>query len=98
MSAAGRTLEEELVPFALPTGGRGLAILPVIPEDAPYPVREGIARRRITATTGTCPCGATVDYRAAMLDGGAQVAEAVHEDRCPASTTKLAKAIRRWSR
>ena len=33
-------------------------VLPRIPDDAPEEIREGIARRRITAVEGTCPCGA----------------------------------------
>lgn len=83
--------------FTLPDGGRGLAVLPVIPDDAPYLVREGIARRRITSLTGECPCGARLDYPAAIR-GGVSIAEIEHEPGCAAITTKLAKAMRRWLR
>lgn len=96
MSAA-HTIRDEFVRFTLPNGDRGLALLPTIPEDAPFRVREGIARRRITATTGKCPCGAVVDYEAAQV-AGVGVAEARHEARCPADTAKLLKAVRRWAR
>lgn len=95
--SAGAPLRDEVVEFTLPDGARALAVLPCIPEDAPYRVREGIARRRVTATTGECPCGATVDYNAALA-GRYAVAEALHERRCPADTAKLVKEIRRWSR
>jgi hypothetical protein len=89
-------IRDEFVAFTLPSGGRALAVLPSIPEDAPFKVREGLARRRITATTGRCPCGATVDYEAAIA-GRYSVAEAAHDRLCPADTAKLIKAIRRWS-
>jgi hypothetical protein len=91
-------IHDELVEFTLPgNGGRALAVLPTIPEDAPYRVREGIARRRITATTGRCPCGATVDYNAARA-GGYAVAEVRHSSLCPADTARLCREIRRWAR
>jgi hypothetical protein len=66
-------------------------VLPVIPEDAPYRVREGIARRRITALTGSCPCGATAAH-------GDTTSDICHERGCPAVTETLMKAIRRWAR
>lgn len=94
---SANTIRDEFEEFTLPTGGRALAVLPTIPVDAPYRVREGIARRRVTATTGTCPCGATVDYDAAQA-GRFNVAEVRHDARCPADTAKLLKEIRRWSR
>ncbi len=72
-------------------------LLPVIPDDAPYRVREGIARRRITTLTGQCPCGAVMNV--GDLQAGAVTNVAVeHEAGCPAITTKLEKAVRRWMR
>jgi hypothetical protein len=62
-SMSARTLEQEVVRFALPSGRPALAVLPVIPDGAPFRVREGIARRRVAAVTGSCPCGATVRLR-----------------------------------
>jgi hypothetical protein len=38
-------------------GTRVAYLLPVIPDDAPPLVREGIARRRLAALEGRCPCG-----------------------------------------
>lgn len=69
----------------------------MIPEDAPFRIREGIARRRIAAMTGVCPCGASVDY-AAALAGSVSVAEVLHERACPADTDTLVTAVRRWKR
>ena len=43
------------------------------------------------------PCGATVDYDAAVA-GKVNIAEVHHEARCPAATKKLVKAVRRWAR
>lgn len=92
-----RDIHDELVEFHVAGVGNALAVLPCIPEDAPYRVREGIARRRISAVTGTCPCGAQVDYEAALY-AGLHVAEVHHDRLCPADTDRLVKAIRRWLR
>jgi hypothetical protein len=90
MTAERRTIHDEVVIAQdRKTGRRITFVLPVVPEDAPYRVREGIARRRLTALTGACPCGAT------MTLGDAN---AVHEYGCPAITATLEKAIRRWAR
>jgi hypothetical protein len=89
-------IRDELVIFDSPVHGRTLAVLPVIPESAPFRVREGIARRRLVAVTGECPCGARMDYEAVRK--GVNVAEVEHEGRCPAVTATLAKAVRRWLR
>lgn len=75
---------------------RTLFVLPVIPEDAPAAIREGIARRRITATTGECPCGAVVDY-GDPRPGDVGIGEVWHARGCPAETAKLVKACRRWA-
>jgi hypothetical protein len=86
-------LHEELVLFEHAIFGRVLAVLPMIPDDAPYRVREGIARRRLTVVTGQCPCGARIDYT--QTRGG--VVRVEHERRCPADDDRLTKAIRRWA-
>ena len=96
MSRTRRPLRDELLTVAHPDHGRMLLVLPVIPEDAPYRVREGVARRRLTAITGSCPCGATVDYTAARV-GAANVAEVHHARLCPADTGRLLREIRRWA-
>jgi len=92
-----RQLRDEVLVAEHPDRGRMLLVLPTIPDHAPYVIREGIARRRIAATTGRCPCGATVDYDAAVA-GKVNIAEVHHEARCPAATEKLVKAVRRWAR
>lgn len=76
-------------------GVRTLALLPTIPENAPYKVREGLARRRVTLVNGTCPCGAVANHLAAT---GGGVVEVEHDRLCPADTDRLVKAIRRWKR
>jgi len=91
-------VSDELVRFHVPGHGPVDAVLPTIPDDAPYRVREGIARRRIAAVTGECPCGARVDYFADVASCGHNVAEVWHDRRCPADTDRLRKAIRRWLR
>lgn len=102
MSAATSPIVDEVVIFDHPSVGRIAAVLPVIPEDAPYRIREGIARRRIVITTGVCPCGALADLQL-MLDDASTgrpvgAGEVVHERGCPADTATLVKAIRRWKR
>ncbi len=72
-------------------------VLPVIPDNAPYMVREGIARRRLVATTGVCPCGAVMDVGTPVPGEVASIA-VEHERGCPAITAKLEKAVRRWMR
>jgi hypothetical protein len=92
MPPESRTIRDDVVITQDPkTGLRVAFVLPVVPEDAPYRVREGLARRRITALSGTCPCGAT-----AALDG--KVMDTRHERGCSAATATLTKAIRRWAR
>ncbi len=70
-------------------------VVPVVPDGAPYAVAEGIVRRRLAATTGRCPCGAVADYGDPQA-GQVGVGEVAHAGSCPASTTKLVKACRRW--
>lgn len=90
-------LREEVVIFQVPGVGNVVAVLPVVPEDAPYPVREGVARRRLVAVTGRCPCGARLDLQA-MHGNPAGAVDVKHDARCPAATHRLLKAVRRWTR
>jgi hypothetical protein len=90
-------IRDEVVTFHVDGVGNVAAVLPVIPEDAPYRVREGIARRRVAAITGKCPCGAQVDYQAARSNGKGAL-EVVHDRLCPADTARLTRAARRWLR
>lgn len=93
-----RQLRDELIIGTHPVLGiRTAFVVPKIPDAAPFAVREGIARRRITAMTGQCPCGAVMDV--GDLQAGAVTNVAVeHERGCPAITSRLAKAVRRWMR
>lgn len=74
------------------------------PEDGPADVREGIARRNIVATGGTCPCGARMvlpsrtDRRRHARLGRAIDVNVEHEAGCPAITTSLLAALARWKR
>jgi hypothetical protein len=71
-------------------GHRTAYVLPVVPEDASTDVREGIARRRVVALTGVCPCGARAvrpsreERRAARRAGRVAWALIEHESGCPA--------------
>jgi hypothetical protein len=66
---------------------------PDIPDDAPAIVREGLARRRLVATTGRCPCGATLTVPAGALKPGTVTTVKIeHEDDCPA----IADELLRW--
>lgn len=79
-------------------------LLPTIPSDAPAEIREGIARRRVTAVTGECPCGAGLvlpnraERRKAARTGEPIQMSVEHEDGCPAVDDVLIVAIREWKR
>ena len=90
-------------------GTTAAMVLPVIPEDAPHEVREGVARRRLVMETGECPCGAELAgpnrrQRRQMARDRARGQGALwqvtvrHEDDCPALDGPLYDAIRRWRR
>jgi hypothetical protein len=86
------------------TGETVAFVLPRIPDDVPEEIREGIARRRITAIDGKCPCGGelVLPNRAARRKA-ARTSSLVrmrveHEDDCPAIDKTLDAAIRRWQR
>ncbi len=93
----------------LPDGGRGLYVLPVIPDDASPELREGLARRRIAALTGQCPCGADSpelsrqqrrarQRRREKAQTMAVAARAAfhHEVGCPATDDHLVPLLRQW--
>jgi hypothetical protein len=88
-------------------GQKAVLLLPTIPDDAPDEIREGIARRRIVMTTGTCPCGGEMvgpnrAQRRRMErdkrngDPGVWQVRIEHDDDCPALDATLYAAIRRW--
>jgi hypothetical protein len=78
-------------------------LLPLIPDDAPPLVREGIARRRLAALEDRCPCGGgsplnrAARRRLARTRGQVAHLNFVHEDGCPAVDADLYDAIRAWS-
>jgi hypothetical protein len=87
-------IDVEEIPFTIGTA-TATAILPVIPDDAPDPVREGIARRRITTIEGRCPCGLRVDF-STVTPGVVQAMPLPHRDHCPARDRHIRRALKRW--
>jgi hypothetical protein len=82
-------------------GMRAAVVLLPVPEDAPPELREGLARRNIVNTGGTCPCGARLTLnraqRRAVARGGAMVPVQIeHEDDCPATDEALRPEIEHW--
>ncbi len=96
-TAARRIVDEVFVAQHPVLRTQTLFVLPAIPEDAPHAIREGVARRRIVAVTGECPCGATADY-GHRRPGEVGIAEVWHQRSCPADTDRLDEACRRWAR
>jgi hypothetical protein len=78
-------------------------LLPVIPDDAPPTIREGIARRRLAALEDRCPCGGrsplnrAARRRLARQRGQVAYLGFAHETGCPAIDDILVEAIRAWS-
>lgn len=66
-----------------------------VPDDAPAVVREGLARRALTAD-GRCPCGAELvlpnraERRAAVRARRLLRVRVQHEDNCPAIAPEVA--------
>ncbi|GAA4674321.1 hypothetical protein GCM10023215_02360 [Pseudonocardia yuanmonensis] len=83
------------VTFGRVHGEPAALVLPAIPESASAS-REDLARRRISAMTGRCPCGAALrlpnraERRAAVRAGQVLSVAIEHEDDCPA----IAEALR----
>lgn len=102
--ARGSTGREDLT-LATIAGERAAFVLPVVGEDLPPAVREGIARRRLTVLEGQCPCGAAfvapnrAERRRARRNGRALHVAVEHEDGCPAITSTIIEALAsaRWS-
>lgn len=103
-----RHLRSELVVADFPNGRRVAYVLPVIPEDADPEIREGLARRRLAALTGQCPCGAdsptlTRQQRRAQERRQAKAANTIlraafeHENDCPAVDDNLIPHLRAWA-
>lgn len=103
-----REIRTEPIVQTLPDGTRALYMLPAIPDDAPDDIREALARRRIAALTGRCPCGeisteltrqqrrARQRRQAKQQLRPAQTAVFEHEHDCPAGDQRLIPLIRAW--
>jgi hypothetical protein len=84
-------------------GERAAFLLTTIPDGAPVEVREGLARRRIVALGGQCPCGAIfippnrAQRRAAQRRREPIHVAVKHENGCPAITSVLVAALRKWA-
>lgn len=89
---AGRALES--ITLELPDGRRALYVADQIRESDPPAVREGLARRRVLATSGRCPCGAESPLDPAVIPAALIMAAIVHADDCPAAETNLINALR----
>jgi hypothetical protein len=103
-----RQLHNELIVADLADGTRVAYVLPVIPEDAAPEVREGLARRRLAALTGQCPCGAdnpalTRQQRRARERRKAKATNTLlraafeHENDCLAVDDNLIPHLRAWA-
>ncbi len=66
-------------------------VLPDIPDDAPARLREGLARRRICAITGRCPCGAEFTMPDHVEPGSVTLITVEHETDCPATNEAIAE-------
>jgi hypothetical protein len=64
-------------------------VTPEISESASPIVREGLARRRLVAVTGHCPCGATFTAPDSLIPGTVTVVPVEHEADCPAISPEL---------
>jgi hypothetical protein len=103
-SSSPSPIEGEIIIVDDPQLGRVAHVLPTIPDGAPSPIAEGIARRRIAAITGECPCGARrvlpnrAARRRAKRDGEALRSFVVfaHEEDCSADTETLIRMTRLW--
>ena len=63
---------------------RALVVTEEIPDDATDLEKERIARRRLVATTGRCPCGAILALPE-LTPGTVAIVAVEHEPNCPAA-------------
>lgn len=86
----------DLVMVESEDGTRWILALPSIPSDADITdrQREGIARQRITAISGLCPCGARMvppnrEQRRQARRSGYVHTTVEHETGCPAGEVRI---------
>lgn len=95
-------LPQQVRTATLPDGTLALVVEPVIPDDAPLAVREGIARRHLVNSGRACPCGARVALpnraaRRARRGSPPVVRVPVeHAVDCPAGDDALTAALDAW--
>lgn len=84
----------EFITLTMPDGSRALYVSDVIRESDPPAVREGIARRRVLAATGECPCGARSPFDPRRIAPAIVMEVIRHESDCPATAENLSRAMR----
>jgi hypothetical protein len=84
--------------YTLPNGTRALYVGDAIRESDPPAVREGLARRRMLATEGHCPCGARVPFDPRIIAPAVASHAIEHASDCPAADANLAAAMRNAGR
>lgn len=72
-----------------------LLLLPPLDDSMPPDVREAVVRRRLCATTGRCPCGATASFGDSIAPNVHRVVFE-HDGDCPAVDDRLLEVARRW--
>jgi len=68
---------------------RALVITEEIADDADAAEKERVARRRLVATTGRCPCGATLALPDELSPGTVTIVAVEHEPDCPAANEAI---------
>lgn len=94
-------IKERMRTAVLPDGTRALVVDCEIPDDAPAEIREGLARRALSNSGQTCPCGArwplpNREQRRRMKEPGVTYLQVEHENDCPAGNEILIPLIRAW--
>jgi len=96
------TIRQRIRVVTLPDGRRAMVLDNDIPDDAPQPVREGLARRAVVNEGGDCPCGASwprpnrEQRRKLKAPCALLRVDVEHEVDCPAGTAVLLAAVRAW--
>lgn len=87
--------QEWVIPFGRPNERM---VVQRIPDDAPPLIREGLARRRVQAVDGMCPCGGLMIWPDATPDPGVlRSVVAQHWGDCPAGDAVFVPAMLAWA-
>jgi len=88
-------LARPLIPHGRPTDRM---IVQRIPDDAPPLIREGLARRRVQAIDGVCPCGGRMIWPDEAAERGVlRSIVAQHWGDCPAGDAVFIPAMLAWA-